>query len=274
MPRNITEIKTIVGALDGFNLDPEETLVAVDLDNTVEWPHLDLGGDAWYHCLLNEAAAHILDEETRKAFVIAIYRSVQCYVRTQPVEPEIVPLIKALQDKGVFLLAVTARDECLKEATVRQLKDIGVKIPLIIHCDGGDKGHKLKEFMDKEFIGKGKKLPSHIVMFDDKEHHLICVADVVESLGISFTGFRYAFLDEKVKQFDMSKANGELAYIKEWLPELLLDTVDKLHLAETDPALTLSPTLMTRGFFALEPSRQYALQCLEISESDRTKTLS
>ena len=72
----------------------------------------------------------------------------------------------------------------------------------IIYWDGQNKGDTLKSFLDQ-----CEKLPRHIVMLDDKLGHLTHVQEVIEPIGIHFTGFRYGFLDDEVKQFDMQRSH-------------------------------------------------------------------
>ncbi|OGV43198.1 MAG: hypothetical protein A3F46_03535 [Legionellales bacterium RIFCSPHIGHO2_12_FULL_42_9] len=265
MPHKIKEIQTIHEALKGISYD---TWFILDLDNTVMWSRLELGGDAWFGSLLKHACEHIHDEQTANALVIAIYRTVQFHMRTQAVEPGIVTIIKALQAIGIPVIGLTARDEYLEKPTVRQLKDIGIKLFKIIYCDGQHKGDKLINF-----LSQCEELPAHIAMVDDKGKYLKQVADMIEPLGINFTGFRYGFLDEKVKQFDMQTANIQLAYIKERFPKSVQDAIEQLHLVPEEQADRYSPSLFAHGFFQPGSRSESTSSEPELSEFDRAQEL-
>ena len=254
MLARIIEIKNIHEAFE--IKDYENLWVLFDLDNTVMWPRLELGGDAWFNCLLTHASQQIPHKETATALVVAVYHSVQSHVRTQAVEPETVTFIQELQARGVNVMGLTARDAFISAPTLRQLHDIGIDFTQIIYCNGGNKGEKLKIFL--ESCKLASTLPDHIVMFDDKLGHLKHVQAVLESFEIDFTGFRYGFLDEKVKQFDMRTSKIQLAHLKERLPPLTQSAIEQLNLAPTPVSSPdrLSPSLFAHGFFPLDAHRE------------------
>lgn len=264
MPGDIREITHIHDALKGISFD---SWLILDLDNTVMWSRLELGGEAWFSSLLQHALEHIHDEQTANELVIAIYHTVQFHMRTQAVEPEIVTIIKSLQAIGIPVIGLTARGKCLEDPTVRQLTDIGIQPFRIVYCDGQHKGNMLVNYLD-ECVQQ----PRHMVMVDDKGKYLTQVADTIEPLGIKFTGFRYGFLDEKVKQFDMQTANLQLAYIKERFPTSVQDAIEQLYLAPEDQADRYSPSLFVHGFFPPSSRLHSTSSEPELTEFDRTKT--
>ena len=277
----IKEIKTIHEALKDISYD---TWLILDLDNTVMESRLELGGDAWFSALLTHATQHVTDKEQATALVIAIYRTIQFYVRTKAVESDIVAVIKGLQDIGIPVIGLTARDYFLSKATVRQLADIDIDFsrthlaPVygsmyergIIYCDGRHKGEAFKQFLDH-----CQSWPSHIVMLDDKKGHLHHVHEVVEPLGIRFTGARYGFLDEKVKQFDMEKSKIQLAHLKARLPKYAQEVIEQLQLHPQDDDFDerLSPSA-AYGFFLSDSPRGSVSSDDESYDSERAKTLS
>ena len=84
------------------------------------------------------------------------------------------------------VMGLTARDAFISAPTLRQLHDIGIDFTQIIYCNGGNKGEKLKIFL--ESCKLASTLPDHIVMFDDKLGHLKHVQAVLESFEIDLYG--------------------------------------------------------------------------------------
>ena len=256
----IEEIKGIHDALKRVSYN---TWLVLDLDKTVMESKLDLGGDQWFTSLMSHAVLSEPDKDLAFMSVIAIYHAVQAYIRAQVVEPEIITVIRALQDIGIPVLALTARDECIGASTIRQLKDIGIDFsrhPIalrdgtsfkqgIIFCNGANKGEALRTF-----FAECKGRPQHVVMLDDREKHLLNVKHVVEELGIRFDGLRYGYLDEKVELFDREKASYQLAHLKERLPFEVQATIDRLHLISDDMAAAIIPSQFSHGFFDKDPT--------------------
>ena len=240
MPSVIKEIKRVNEMLTYFQHDTfDGMLLVLDLDNTTIQSTKALGGDQWFTALLGHAIKHISNIDLALECVLPLYCAVQHHVKAEAVEPGITFIIRALQDLGVPVLALTARDIGIMEPTLRQLNDIGIDFSKsaiaqeesdayakgIIFCNGCDKGVALKTFLSN--LSHGLK---HVVMLDDKEKYLHQVASQMESLDIQFSGLRYAYLDEKVKAFDMHEANVQLAHLREHLPIRAREKIDQIQL--------------------------------------------
>lgn len=252
----LEEIKTIREALRQRRIS-YDTWFFVDLDNTVMESKLELGGDQWFNAMLKHAKEMFPDDK-HLAFqtVIVIYHELQAHVRTKAVEEDIVGIIRAIQDIGIPIIAITARDESIGPSTERQLRDIGIdfsrNVPEdmpeigngIIYCSGKNKGDKLKEFFDKI-----QHLPAHIACFDDKGSHLDDELKVAIQSQVRFNGWRYGFLDEKIKAFDIKIANQQLALIKHRLPLHVQEAVERLKIIPSDHEMTLSSAHCFHGFF-------------------------
>lgn len=269
---------------DILKLITHESWVILDLDNTVMESLLELGSDQWFTKLIEHACHHMPENTTSAvALVITIYQAVQHHIQTQAVEPEVVNLIKALQDVGIPVLALTARDHSLIETTFRQLDEIGIDFSKnqhghrptvslgnnpknaatyhggIIFCNGNDKGECLSAFLEK-----CTKHPRHVVMVDDKQKHLSHVRTAVEALQIRFDGLRYGLLDTKVKNIDMKKAHAQLIHLKDKLPSPIQDAIDKLQINSSSAA---ADSVIFSNFFAPDPSKKSLKRKLEESLS-------
>lgn len=265
----ITECHTIKDILKLVSYD---TCLLLDIDNTIMEPLFELGSDQWFTTLINHACQLIPNHKEAIEMVIAIYQSVTHFLNTKVIEPEIIHMIKALQDIGIPVLALTARGHALIDTTFRQLHDIGIDLaknrdphehrinlgedsnstPIfhrgIIFCDGKDKGTSLKAFLQKCI-----NHPMHILMVDDKEKHLMHVAEAAASLGIQFDGLRYAVLDEKVKKLNMQNTYNQLAQIKSKLPNNIQHFIDRLQIADNS---TESESKYSE-FFVADPFKQH-----------------
>src|SRR5579872_3167092 len=239
---------------DVLNLTTFGTWVVLDLDNTVIESLFELGSDQWISKLIAYACEK-KSENTPSAVeqVIELYTAVQHHLRMKAVEPEVAKLIRALQDIGIPVIGLTARGKSLIDTTHRQLEEIDIDFSRnqqghsptillgnqpentctfqggIIFCDGKDKG-----LCFTAFTKQCSNLPTHILMVDDKEKHVSHVGTAATKLGIEFNGIHYGYLDEKVKNLDMKKADSQLLHIKNKLPKPLQDAIDQLKMGSED----------------------------------------
>ncbi len=257
MFHNIKEIKHFREALEDKDIH-HDTWVILDLDNTVMTHRLELGGDAWFSGLFKHLSQQHIDTKTALPWVLSLYNTAQQFVRTTTVEPKVVQTIKAFQDIGIPVIGLTARGYEIRDQTLRQLTDIGIDFSQhtivkndnatyfggIIFCNGQNKGEKLNEFILQQ-----KHFPRHICMLDDKKSHLEHVMHVLKPLGIHFTGFRYGHLDEHVKQFNMNKANIQLAHLWQWLSSAVKKDIINLNLVPDHLQGSLDPLVYQDSVF-------------------------
>lgn len=255
MLQKIIEIKHFREALKAIHYN---TWFILDLDNTVMISKRELGGDAWFNALFDHLAHKKINKQTALPWIMSVYNTAQYFIRTIPVESKINLIIKELQDIGVPVLALTARGYAIRHQTIRQLADIGIDFSRnsavpnddhlcsggIIFCDGKNKGETLNLFFSNL-----KKLPQHISMVDDKKKHLEHVMLTLKSLNISFSGFRYGYLDEQVNQFNMERANIQLAHLWQWLSSSVQNDIKNLQLIPEPLQGTLSPSEYADSFF-------------------------
>jgi hypothetical protein len=250
---------------DILKLITYNTCVIFDLDNTVMESFHELGSDQWFVKLIEHACQVIPNTDEAIACVVALYHAVQHHVTAKAVETNVAMLIKRLQEAGVSIVAVTARDACLVAPTLRQLKSIGIDFsyqgidtvsePIvkdnklvayyhqgIIFCSGNDKGVCFEAYA-KQY---GCHVQSMLVI-DDKEKHLRALQKTAKSMGVlSFKGVRYGYLDQKVSELDMQAAHIQLHYLKPTLPAAVHPHIEKLQIPACD--LTVANTSHFRFF--------------------------
>ncbi len=255
MFQKIIEITNFREALKDIHFD---TWLVLDLDNTVMTHQIAFGGDAWFEGLWSHVAQKKIELAVAKPSLMSVYNTAQHFVKTSAVEPNIVSIIKALQDIGIPIIGLTARGYSIGDQTLRQLVDMGVDFSRnsmvpddgisckggVIFCAGGDKGENLTSFMSRQAC-----TPNHVVMLDDKKKHLERVMIALKPLEIHFTGFRYGYLDEEVEQFSMEAANIQLAHLWEWLSANVQDDVKKLELIPEDLIGALNPLVYSESLF-------------------------
>ena len=240
----ITETTSIRDILDNISFD---SIVVLDLDNTTITSSSDLGGESWFGKLIEHTSTLTLDKKESIGLVITVYNAVQYHIKAKPVEPNIVTIIKRLQDLGLPVIALTARGKEIIEPTLRQLDENGIHFDEdnIIFCDGGHKGDKLAAYLKQHSLQ-----PGHILMVDDKKKHLDHVKESVEKLSIRFHGLRYGLLDQEIDKHDMTTAHAQLAHIKKHLPSDAQKAIEKLNLIPSD--LTLSECKLSKDFILPE----------------------
>ena len=210
--REISSMQEIVPALESG------TLLVFDIDNTLVTPLGYIGSDQWYYYLSTAIARDQpkLSKTQVQEKADAVWTRAQDLVKVRPVEALTPALIRGQQERGIRVMALTARAESDAPATFRQLHDIGVDLDLNsvhaadLHVPGGYWSHGVLfvgEGVDKgkflvEFLGRIGLKPSRIVFADDKPHHARNVDAALSAAGIPATVFRYGAEDARVRAFN------------------------------------------------------------------------
>ncbi|VVC75492.1 hypothetical protein AQUSIP_07820 [Aquicella siphonis] len=137
----------------------------------------------------------------------------------------------------------------------------------VIFCNGHDKGTCLQAFakqaarhyersnLDPEIkqyailtLRQLSRQKLDVILVDDKEKNLHVVKALAKRNGWSYTGLRYAHLDEKVRNFDMTKATHQLIQMQERLSFSGRAAAKKLEI-DTLHQNTRSMTLLQRHSF-------------------------
>lgn len=207
---------------------PNDTLVIFDLDNTLIAPVDAVASDQWFDASLHFYQARGLTCEQATTCLLPLWMDLFHKAKMQPVEPEAVPVLTALMERQIPVIALTSRQMKLSALTTQQLHKTNLAFtnsPLtknafifdessrtkfedgVLFCSGKDKGLTLAQFLDQLKIQ-----PHTIVCIDDKEKHLQSVAKVAAQQGCHFIGLRYSFLDEKVKNYALD--NNSIALLE------------------------------------------------------------
>ncbi len=225
----VIEIKNIsdTNDLDKYNL------VIFDLDNTILEPVQLLGSDQWFCNRLKKYENDGLDAKKALDKTLLEWYEIQSVTQVKLVENEIKNLIENLQNKKIKIMGLTTRNVDFAFASIKQLDALDIDLcktaPYkknlffenglvfkkgILFADGKNKGMVLKCFFKK--IGF---FPKSIVFIDDKLKHVLDVEDFCKTYKIKFLGYRYGFLDEKIKNFDSKICNIQLNTFKSILSD-------------------------------------------------------
>ena len=224
--RQIIEIHEVREILKHISFD---TIVFWDLDNTVLQSKYHLGSDQWFCQLLSLAIQQLGHSNEVINQVIAIYHSVQERILSIPVEHATLKIIFLLHEIGIPQGVVTARGQFLRDATMRQLDEIGIffRPENMIFCDGNSKAERLRLH-----IKSSHDRYKHFVMVDDKASHLNGMQELANRIGLRFHGFSYRYLDEKVNAFDMRYANVQFHALKRFLPPETQALITQMNLIQ------------------------------------------
>ena len=207
----ITTIKTLP------NLITETSWVLFDLDNTVFESKQALAHADWIMDLLTthmrETGLNIRDASDD---LYPRWLNTLSAGEVQPVETESVATIKALQQRGIVTMGLTARRPITAEITQRQLASIHVDFtktpphqntfcthtenPIDYHegvLFAGDYTTKGQTFL--WFLQEIKQTPSSVILVDDSLHNVTEFENTLSQSGIPCKGLHYTAIHHKPK---------------------------------------------------------------------------
>jgi hypothetical protein len=201
-------------------LATQDTLVLIDIDDTIFIPAQTLGSDVWYGSRFEKYKAEGFSQVEAKERALAEFRAVRQLTKVELVEPDTNKVIDTLQQRGIFCLGVTAQGLALATETVRHLNGLGVDFSKSVPFDPTD-GYFLNnnhgvlyrqgvlftsgttKFSSIALLLKDKGYqPKAIILIDDKEKHVVDMDAFCQEKGIPFLGLRYSFSDARIQAFD------------------------------------------------------------------------
>lgn len=199
------------------------TLVVLDIDDTLLIPAQTLGTDIWF---LHRGKQHEKAGLSRAvAFekALAEWEAIRQLTNVSIVEEGTQAIIASLQDKNVPVMGLTTQGLALATRTIQQLQSLGIDLTPsapskedhyfinehgvlyrhgVLFTSGTQKGKALIKLLEINGLQ-----PQHVLFINDKEKHLKEVESVLENLGIAFTGLRYSYSDSRIAAFDPALAD-------------------------------------------------------------------
>lgn len=206
-----------------------DTLVILDIDDTLLIPPQMLGCDEWFNSRLKDhrAEGHSASEALEKS--LAEWEGVRHLTKMEVVEPGSEVIVKTLQNQGYKVMGLTTQGLALATRTSQQLMqnhfDLKLTSPStqdayfnvnqhgvlwrngILFTSGTPKGKALFALCDKiDYV------PKRIVFVNDKKSHLAEVESEAIKRKVEFIGLRYSYSDARKKAFSKEIADYEFEH--------------------------------------------------------------
>lgn len=203
-----------------------DTILLLDIDETLIIPVQMLGGDAWFEYRLK---SHQNEQDCKAPLekTLAEWEAIRHLSKMKLAEPDIASVLKELQSQKVSVMGLTVQGLALATRTILQLNEQGIELfpssPFaqdlcfqveghtilfrqgILFTSGKSKGKAF--FLFCEQIGLE---PKRVVAIDDKLSHLESLEKEAEKRGVDFVGLRYSFPDARIHSFSPEIANYQL----------------------------------------------------------------
>jgi hypothetical protein len=200
-------------------------LIIFDIDNTIATTPTDFGSDQWFYAMKNRLMKTGTSEQDALNIMIPLFIQIQHDTWLVPVEKNTISVINSLQDKGVSVIALTARSLELAHRTLEQLQHMGIfftrtdpyECPItygntkpglyidgIIFSGNYDKGEMLVHWFKQS-----NYRPIKVIFIDDKLKNLHSVEKALHDRNYPFIGIRYGYSDDRVHNFSLESIAEE-----------------------------------------------------------------
>jgi Protein of unknown function (DUF2608) len=195
-----------------------ETLVLVDIDDTLLITHQMLGCDEWFKYRIEKYQKEGLSFSGALEKTLAESEAVRHLTQMHLVESGTDKIIQSLQEKGVCVMGLTIQGLALATRTSQHLQANGIDLkqnalskqdqlfPVhghsmiyrngILFTSGSSKGEAISALLDKMDVH-----PKRIVLIDDKATNLADVEQMAKKRQVEFVGLRYSYSDAKKAAF-------------------------------------------------------------------------
>ena len=201
----------------------DQSLVLLDLDNTVFTPDTGHVGHVWFKYMLMYGQSVGYDYAAAYAITQAEFMRRQHELRVIPAEAASIATIHALQQRGIPVIGLTGREQTIRDFTLRDLAslklDFVASIPTpeclaldipgyaawhqgIGFCNNNDKGVVL----DHLFAATSYR-PQQIIFVDDVEKHVVSVQQSALRHNIPYVGLRYSLFDAVEAAYELDEAS-------------------------------------------------------------------
>ncbi|VHO05197.1 DUF2608 domain-containing protein [Candidatus Rhabdochlamydia sp. T3358] len=199
----------------------KDTLLILDIDDTLLVPKQMLGSDMWFEDRIKQQKGSEAFEKTLNE-----WEGIRHFTQMQVVEPGMQKTIEDLQKKEHIIIGLSTQSLTLSKVTFKQLInnhiDLRITAPQeshyfqnenkgvlyingILFTSGTSKGKALFQLLEKT-----KQRFKRIVFMNDKASHLMDIEQEAEKNHVEFIGLRYGYSDFRKKSFDSRIANTQL----------------------------------------------------------------
>jgi hypothetical protein len=207
----------------------EETLLILDIDDTLLVPIQMLGCDEWFVRRWQGYQQSGMDSKVALEKALAEWEAIRHLTKMELVEEGTAELVRELQEQGLRVMGLTTQGLALATRTRLQLREKGIDLAQTapggrdVFFLNGDHGVLFRQgILFTSGTHKGEALfhlcremgyePKRIVFVNDKASHLLEMEKSAESRGIDFLGLRYGFSDVRKRAFRPEIADYQFAY--------------------------------------------------------------
>lgn len=203
------------------------TLVLLDIDDTLIIPTQTLGSDAWF---IYQYKQHLTEYPRAVAFdkTLAEWEAIRHLTEMKIVEEGTDKIVQELQERNIVVMCLTTQGLALATRTVNQLKTLGIDPSKtapsaedhyfinqhgvlyrdgVLFTSGTPKGSALNKLLDILDLH-----PEHVLFINDKLSHVLDLESGLIQRNIPFAGLRYAYSDERVENFNPKIADVQWKY--------------------------------------------------------------
>lgn len=195
-----------------------DTLIVLDIDDTLLIPIQMLGCDEWFCYRLKQLRQEGLDPSAALERSLAEWEGIRHLTKMEIVEPGTEEVVQTLQTRGLTVMGLTTQGIALATRTVLQLKEHYIDLTKtapsqqdhfftianhgvlyrhgILFTSGQPKGVALFKLCDAVGL-----TPKRILFINDKGTHLVDVEKTANERGVEFIGLRYAYSDARKAAF-------------------------------------------------------------------------
>ena len=201
-----------------------ETLLVLDLDNTLIESAFHYGSYQWGNFLIREALEGGADIDQALDEVMPLWDKAQHEIEIRTIEAEVEEWLNLQHDQKTLMLGLTGRSSQIATVTLNHLEQHGLKFSNWDSCEPffkasphfhleegvifvGPKNNKGEALL--HFINSLKTPIKRVVFVDDQISYLEQVEKSLEDTEIEYIGIRYAGADINVKNFDLVEAKKE-----------------------------------------------------------------
>jgi hypothetical protein len=247
----------------------KNTLVILDIDDTLLVPTQTLGTDVWFGYKFSYYVKNGIPADQALEKALAEWEAIRHLTNVKTVESNTAEVVRTLQKKGISVIGLTTQGLALATRTVQHLQSLNINLDLtspsnedIYFINSETPKHKDVVFVDGIIVntndrkgvlfrhgilftaGSNKasafaKLirqlgisPDKIVFINDKATHLKDAEKGAQQLEIPFIGLRYSYSDERVKNFRADIA--EIQYNRSSFAHILTDEEAECYLKSSE----------------------------------------
>jgi len=206
-----------------------DTLLLLDIDDTLLIPAQMLGCDEWFQCRWQHYQNEGFSKSDSLEKSLAEWEAIRHLTKMEIVESGTEEIVAKLQDQKFTVMGLTTQGLALATRTEQQLNENAIDLTLtapsdhdhyltvnehgvlfrngVLFTSGTHKG--------KALFGLFKQLgytPKRIVFINDKATHLQAVEVIAEEQGVEFIGLRYAYSDTRKAAFSREVANYQFLH--------------------------------------------------------------